>query len=234
MEEKEKNEINNRIETSDNKSQTDDKEDEDAISVNSANESFDNLNKKKLYALKNINFTVKEGQFVCIIGEVGSGKSSLVQALLNNMIVLNHDESNIVLNGSISYVPQEAWIQNNTVRNNILFYLPFDSERYHKILDICELNPDLDALIGGDMTEIGEKGINLSGGQRARINIARALYSNKDIYIFDDPISALDANVGKNIVKKCIVNYLEDKTRILITHALQHVYYADKIYYMRK
>ena len=204
---------------------------EDALSANGSEK---NISIKKIYTLKNINFTVKEGEFVCIIGEVGSGKSSLVQALLNNMIVLNREESNVILNGSISYVPQEAWIQNNTVKNNILFYLPFDSERYYKILDICELNPDLESLIGGDMTEIGEKGINLSGGQRARINIARALYSNKDIYIFDDPISALDANVGKNIVKNCIVNYLEDKTRILITHALQHVYYADKIYYMRK
>ena len=204
---------------------------EDALSANSSEK---NISIKKIYTLKNVNFTVKEGEFVCIIGEVGSGKSSLVQALLNNMIVLNREESNVILNGSISYVPQEAWIQNNTVKNNILFYLPFDSERYYKILDICELNPDLESLIGGDMTEIGEKGINLSGGQRARINIARALYSNKDIYIFDDPISALDANVGKNIVKNCIVNYLEDKTRILITHALQHVYYADKIYYMRK
>ena len=97
------------------------------------------------------------------------------------MIQINKDESRVIINGSISYVPQEAWIQNNTVRNNILFYLPFDSKRYYKILDICELNPDLDILIGGDMTEIGEKGINLSGGQRARINIARALYSNKDI-----------------------------------------------------
>ena len=203
---------------------------EDALSVN---DSSHNLNIKKIFTLKNINFTVTEKQFVCIIGEVGSGKSSLVQALLNNMIVLNREESNVILNGSISYVPQEAWIQNNTVKNNILFYLPFDSERYHKILEICELNPDLEALIGGDMTEIGEKGINLSGGQRARINIARALYSNKDIYIFDDPISALDASVGKNIVKNCIVNYLKDKTRILITHSLQHVYYANKIYYMR-
>ena len=209
----------------------DEESDEDALSANS---SHHNLNRKRLYALKNINFTVKEGEFVCIIGEVGSGKSSLIQALLNNMIILNREETNVILNGSISYVPQEAWIQNNTVRNNILFYLPFDSKRYYKILDICELNPDLDILIGGDMTEIGEKGINLSGGQRARINIARALYSNKDIYIFDDPLSALDANVGKNIVKNCIVNYLEDKTRILITHALQHVYYADKIYYMKK
>ena len=222
--------INNNDELDKNKND-DDSEEEDALSVH---DSKHDLSLKKIYALKNINFTVKEGEFVCIIGDVGSGKSSLIQALLNNMIVLNQEESNIILNGSISYVPQEAWIQNNTVRNNILFYLPFDIERYHQILEICELNPDLDALIGGDMTEIGEKGINLSGGQRARINIARALYSNKDIYIFDDPISALDANVGKNIVKNCIVNYLEDKTRILITHALQHVYYADKIYYMRK
>ena len=203
----------------------------DAISLN---ESQKGTKSQKSYALKNINFTVKEGEFVCIIGEVGSGKSSLIQALLNNMIQINKDESNIIINGSISYVPQEAWIQNDTLRNNILFYLPFDAQKYYHILDICELNPDLEALIGGDMTEIGEKGINLSGGQRARINIARALYNNKDIYIFDDPLSALDANVGKNIIKNCIVTYLEEKTRILITHSLQHCYYADRIYYMKK
>ena len=150
------------------------------------------------------------------------------------MIQINKDESRVIINGSISYVPQEEWIQNDTLRNNILFYLPYDANKYYHILEICELKPDLESLIGGDMTEIGEKGINLSGGQRARINIARALYNNKDIYIFDDPLSALDANVGKNIVRNCIKEYLEDKTRILITHALQHVYYADKIYYMKK
>ena len=205
--------------------------DDDAISLD---ESQTGIKSQKTYALKNINFTVKEGEFVCIIGEVGSGKSSLIQALLNNMIQINKDDSRVIINGSISYVPQEAWIQNDTLRNNILFYLPFDSSRYHHILDICELKPDLEALIGGDMTEIGEKGINLSGGQRARINMARALYNNKDIYIFDDPLSALDANVGKNIVRNCIREFLEDKTRILITHALQHVYYADRIYYMKK
>ena len=185
------------------------------------------------YVLEDINFTVKEGQFICIIGEIGSGKSSLINALLNNMIPLRPEETQIIINGSISYVGQEAWIQNDTVRNNILFHQPFNNERYQKILRICELNPDLEQLIGGDLTEIGEKGINLSGGQKARISIARALYSNKDIYIFDDPLSALDANVGKNIVKNCILNFLEDKTRILITHALQHVYNADKIYYMK-
>jgi ABC-type multidrug transport system fused ATPase/permease subunit len=206
-------------------------DEDDAISLN---ESQKGIKNPKLYALKNINFTIKEGEFVCIIGEVGSGKSSLIQALLNNMIQINKDESRVIINGSISYVPQEAWIQNDTLRNNILFYLPYDANKYYHILEICELKPDLESLIGGDMTEIGEKGINLSGGQRARINIARALYNNKDIYIFDDPLSALDANVGKNIVRNCIKEYLEDKTRILITHALQHVYYADKIYYMKK
>ena len=206
-------------------------DDNDALSLN---ESQRGTKEPKTLTLKKINFTVKEGEFVCIIGEVGSGKSSLIQALLNNMTQINKDESNIIINGSISYVPQEAWIQNDTLRNNILFYLPFDAQRYNHILDICELKPDLEALIGGDFTEIGEKGINLSGGQRARINIARALYNDKDIYIFDDPLSALDANVGKNIVRNCIVNFLESKTRILITHALQHVYYANRIYYMKK
>ena len=223
--EEEKSNSNNEIsqEKSDNS--------DDALSLN---ESQKGTKDQKIYALKNINFTVKEGEFVCIIGEVGSGKSSLIQALLNNMIQINKEESNIIVNGSISYVPQEAWIQNDTLRNNILFYLPFEAHRYQHILEICELQPDLEALIGGDMTEIGEKGINLSGGQRARINIARALYNNKDIYIFDDPLSALDANVGKNIIRNCLVNFLEGKTRILITHALQHVYYADRIYYMKK
>ena len=207
-------------------------DEDNAISLN---ESQKGTKDQKIYNLKNINFTVKEGELVCIIGDVGSGKSSLIQALLNNMVQINKDESNIILNGSISYVPQEAWIQNDTLRNNILFYLPFDAQRYYHILDICELNPDLESLIGGDMTEIGEKGINLSGGQRARINIARALYNNnKDIYIFDDPLSALDANVAKNIIRNGIVQYLEEKTRILITHSLQHCYYADRIYYMKK
>ena len=225
----ESSEENNSNENEDSEDKSDDEN--DAISLN---ESQKGTKDQKIYALKNINFTVKEGEFVCIIGEVGSGKSSLIQALLNNMIQINKDESNVIVNGSISYVPQEAWIQNDTLRNNILFYLPFDAERYYHILDICELKPDLEALIGGDMTEIGEKGINLSGGQRARINIARALYNTKDIYIFDDPLSALDANVGKNIIRNCIVTFLEEKTRILITHALQHVYYADRIYYMKK
>ena len=183
--------------------------------------------------LKNINLTVEKGEFICIIGEVGSGKSSLVQAILNNMISLNSSNTKIIVNGTISYVGQEAWIQNNTVKNNILFYQPYDPEKYENILKLCELNQDLNSLTGGDLTEIGEKGVNISGGQKARISLARAMYCDNDIYILDDPISALDAHVGKNIMHNCIIDYLKDKTRILVTHALQYTSFADRIYYMK-
>ena len=183
--------------------------------------------------LKNINLTVKQGEFICIIGEVGSGKSSLIQAILNNMIILQKNNTKIIVNGKISYVGQEAWIQNNTVQNNILFYRPYNAEKYQKILNLCELNQDLNALPGGDLTEIGEKGVNLSGGQKARISLARAMYCDNDIYILDDPISALDAHVGKNIMHNCIEGYLKGKTRILVTHALQYTSFADSIYYLK-
>ena len=183
--------------------------------------------------LNNINITIKKGEFICIIGEVGSGKSSLIQAILNNMIIQNKNNTKIIINGKISYVGQEAWIQNNTVQNNILFYQPYNHEKYQKILNLCELNQDLNSLNGGDLTEIGEKGVNLSGGQKARISLARAMYCDNDIYIMDDPISALDAHVGKNIMHNCIIGYLKGKTRILATHALQYTCFADKIYYMK-
>jgi ABC-type multidrug transport system fused ATPase/permease subunit len=176
---------------------------------------------------------VKKCEFICIIGEVGSGKSSLIQAILNNMMIEKNNYTKIIVNGTISYVGQEAWIQNNTVQNNILFYQPYNAEKYQKILDLCELKQDLNSLTGGDLTEIGEKGVNLSGGQKARISLARAMYCDNDIYILDDPISALDAHVGKNIMHNCIINYLKDKTRILATHALQYTSFADRIYYMK-
>ena len=183
--------------------------------------------------LNNINLTVKQGEFICIIGEVGSGKSSLIQAILNNMIILENNNTKIIVNGNISYVGQEAWIQNNTIQNNILFYQPYNAEKYNEILNLCELNQDLNSFEGGDLTEIGEKGVNLSGGQKARISLARAMYCDNDIYIMDDLISALDAHVGKNIMHNCIIGYLKGKTRILATHALQYTCFADRIYYMK-
>ena len=183
--------------------------------------------------LKNINCEIKKGEFVCIIGEVGCGKSSLLQAILNSMLPLAGN-SKIFVNGSISYVSQIPWIRNTTIKENILFYQPYDEERYNQVVTLSELRPDLEIFQAGDLTEIGEKGINLSGGQKARVAIARALYAEKDIYIFDDPISALDANVGMKIMKNCIIKHLCNKTRILVTHALQYISFSDRIIYMNK
>ena len=183
--------------------------------------------------LRNLNFEIKNGEFICIIGEVGSGKSSLLQCILNNLLPLN-PKAKIYINGNISYVSQIPWICNATVKNNILFYNSFNEEKYNKIIDLSCLRADLEIFEGGDLTEIGEKGVNLSGGQKARIAIARALYSDKDIYIFDDPISALDAHVGMKVMKDCILGYLHNKTRILATHALQYISFADRIIYLNK
>ncbi len=183
--------------------------------------------------LRNINLEVKKGEFVCIIGEVGSGKSSLIHAILNNMICLTPRSSKIILNGKVSYVSQESWIQNTTIKDNILFNSEYLFEKYDKIIELCELKHDLNILEGGDLTEIGEKGVNLSGGQKTRIALARAMYSNGDIFILDDPISSLDANTGKKIMMNCIIDYLKDKTRVLVTHALQYTKYSDRIIYMK-
>ena len=184
--------------------------------------------------LKNINFLVKPGEVLGIIGEVGSGKSSLLQAILNCLILLNPKECDgIHIKGKIGYVSQIPWIQNETIKNNILFFKKYDEERYQKVLEKCQLKYDLDILEGGDLTEIGEKGVNLSGGQKVRVSLARAVYANPDIYLFDDPISALDANIGKKVMNDLIIDYLKNKTRIIVTHALQYLQYMDRIIYMK-
>ena len=183
--------------------------------------------------LKDINLEIHKGEFICIIGNIGSGKTSLINAILNNLIPMNSHTKTIV-NGDIAYVSQKPWIQNATVRDNILFFKQYDPTTYNTIIHLTELQHDLNALIGGDLTEIGERGINLSGGQKARVCLARALYADKDIYIFDDPVSALDAHVGMKIMDNCINGYLKHKTRILITHALQYIAHADRIVYMKE
>lgn len=185
--------------------------------------------------LRDISLTIKPGEIVGIIGEVGSGKTSLFQAILNNLILLNPEECDgIHINGTIAYVSQIPWIQNETIKNNILFFKEYNQEKYNKVLEVAQLNYDLSILESGDQTEIGEKGVNLSGGQKVRIALARALYSEADIYLLDDPISALDANIGKKIMKDCIINYLENKTRIIATHALHYLKQMDKIVYINE
>lgn len=185
--------------------------------------------------LKNINLEINKGETVGIIGEVSSGKSSLLQAILNNLIYVKSGNSNdgqICINGSTAYVSQVPWIQNDTIKNNILFFNEYDEKQYQKVVKICQLEPDLEMLEAGDNTEIGEKGINLSGGQKARVSLARSIYADRDIYLLDDPISALDAHVGKKIIEECILKYLQGRTILLVTHALQYLKYMTKIIYL--
>ena len=133
--------------------------------------------------------------------------------------------------GSIAYVPQQAWMRNKTVKDNILFGTKYKVHKYKQVLESCALVDDLYVWPGGDATEIGEKGINLSGGQKQRINLARAVYANNDIYLLDDPLSAVDAHVGKHLFDKVIGNtgLLRSKTRILVTHELKYLKNVDLI-----
>ena len=175
--------------------------------------------------LKQISLQVEYGDLLGIVGDVGSGKTCLLNAILNNLDILNNinNTKQVILNGSVAYVPQTPWILNDTVQNNILFFQEMDEDKYNFIVDICALKPDFQLLAAGDLTKIGDKGVNLSGGQKARIAIARALYSDADIYLFDDPLSALDAYVGMNIFNRVIKEYLKGKTVLLVTHALQYI-----------
>eukprot|EP00903_Cladosiphon_okamuranus_P011464 g10798.t1 len=177
--------------------------------------------------LSSINLEVDPGQLVCVYGTTGAGKSSLLMACLQELVTV---EGKSLMNGSVAYASQRAWIQNATVRDNILFGCAFDARRYDMVLEACALKADLEILDDGDRTEIGEKGNNLSGGQQQRVSLARAVYADTDIVLLDDVLSAVDAHVGKHIFDKCIRKVLKKKTVVLVTHQVNmSAPYADKI-----
>ncbi|XP_040905275.1 canalicular multispecific organic anion transporter 1 [Toxotes jaculatrix] len=178
--------------------------------------------------LKDVSLDIRPGRLVAVVGAVGSGKSSLMSALLGEM---HSSKGFINIQGSLAFVPQQAWIQNATLRDNILFGSPHEERRYQEVIQACALAPDLELLAGGDLTEIGEKGINLSGGQKQRVSLARAAYSQADIYLLDDPLSAVDSHVGKHLFDEVIGpnGLLKDKTRILVTHGVSFLPYVDEI-----
>ncbi|KAJ3720533.1 multidrug resistance-associated ABC transporter [Lentinula raphanica] len=179
------------------------------------------------FALKNLKFNVPRGSFVAIVGSVGSGKSSILNALIGEM---RRTRGTVVFSGTVSYVPQIPWIRNATLKENVLFGMNEDDKKFQEVMRACNLEHDLELLPHGEYTEIGEKGINLSGGQKARVSLARAAYSDSDIVLLDDPLSAVDSYVGKSILTNCFLNGpLANKTRILVTHAL-HV--LDKTDYI--
>lgn len=181
--------------------------------------------------LKNLNVHIPEGSLVAVVGLVGSGKSSLLSALLGEMDKI---EGTITVKGSVAYVPQQAWIQNSTLKENIVFGHELMEAWYQQVLEACALRPDLEMLPAGDSTEIGEKGVNLSGGQKQRVSLARAIYCDRSIYLLDDPLSAVDAHVGKHIFDHVIgpQGLLKDKTRVLVTHGLSYLPQADLILVM--
>ncbi|CAG7725610.1 unnamed protein product, partial [Allacma fusca] len=183
--------------------------------------------------LQNINLNVKKGSLVAVVGPVGCGKSSLLSAILGEMEKTSGKVNSI---GSIAYVAQQAWIQNATLRDNVLFGRPFNSSLYSNVIQACALKPDLEILPGGDQTEIGEKGINLSGGQKQRVSLARAAYNNADVYLFDDPLSAVDSHVGKHLFEEVIgpKGYLKNKTRLIVTHGITYLPYVDQIIVLNK
>lgn len=199
------------------------------IVVNNATAKWSNAQTEN--SLENINLTVIPGRLVGVIGPVGAGKSSLLQAILRELPL---SEGKITVHGVVSYASQEPWLFAGSVQQNILFGSAMDNERYKKVIQVCALKTDLKQFPYGDKTVVGERGVSLSGGQRARINLARAVYKQADIYLLDDPLSAVDTHVGRHLFRKCIKDYLREKTCILITHQIQYLSGVDQIILMDK
>ncbi|MBN3313048.1 MRP5 protein, partial [Atractosteus spatula] len=181
--------------------------------------------------LLQVDLHVRKGRLLGICGAVGSGKSSLLSALLGQMTLL---EGSIAVTGGFAYVPQQAWILNDSLKENILFGKKHDEKKYRAVLEACCLDPDITELPHGDMTEIGERGANLSGGQRQRVSLARALYSDRPLLLLDDPLSAVDAHVGAHLFHSAIQGAAKGKTVLFVTHQLQFLPECDEVVLMKE
>ena len=205
---------------------------ENASSSNKAVVKFDNASFKwdedsDKVILHDIDLKVPKGQLIAIVGPVASGKTSLLMALLGEMT--SSSEGKAYKKGTVAYVGQQPWVMNRTLRDNITFLKEFDEKRYEQTISQCALGPDLKVIKGGDQAEIGERGINLSGGQKARIGMCRAVYQDREIYLLDDILSAVDAHVGSHIFKEVITGQLKGKTILFVTNALQYVNKCDRV-----
>ncbi|KIW17671.1 hypothetical protein PV08_04866 [Exophiala spinifera] len=183
------------------------------------------------FKLHDMSFTVGRNELLAVIGTVGSGKTSLLAALAGDM---RKTGGKVRMASTRAFCPQYAWIQNATLKDNILFGKPYKSKWYRDVIDACALRPDLEILPAGDQTEIGERGITLSGGQKQRLNIARAIYFDADIVLMDDPLSAVDAHVGRHIMDEAICGLMKNKCRILATHQLHVLSRCDRIIWMEE
>ncbi|KAM8705280.1 hypothetical protein ACLKA7_009702 [Drosophila subpalustris] len=192
--------------------------------------SWDPAKQEKLqHHIEDITFQVEEQQFIGIVGTVGAGKSTLLSALLGELDIIS---GSVELNGVISYAPQEPWLNRCSLRENIIFMEPYEEQRYKDVLRVCLLEKDVAQLPLGDATILGESGASLSGGQKARVSLARAVYRKADIYLLDDPLSAVDTHVGNLLLERCLKDFLRDKIRILVTHRVALLHHADHIVLM--
>ena len=183
------------------------------------------------FILRDIKFTTPPGTLTVITGPVGSGKSTLLSAIAGEIV---DTSGTITYQGTRVYVPQVPWVFSGTIKENILFGLPYDELKYTKIIEALALTEDIQQFPDHDQTIVGERGVVLSGGQRARVSLARAVYADADLYLLDDPFSALDFKVGQHIFEKCIKNLLGDKSRVLTSHQEQHMKQADEVIVLYK
>ncbi|GMH19625.1 hypothetical protein Nepgr_021466 [Nepenthes gracilis] len=198
-----------------------------AVLMKSANLSWEENPSKP--TLRKINLVVRASEKIAVCGEVGSGKTTLLSAILGEV---PHIQGTAEVYGKIAYVSQTAWIQTGTIRDNILFGSAIDDRRYQETLQRCSLVKDLELLPHGDMTEIGERGVNLSGGQKQRIQLARALYQDADIYLLDDPFSAVDAQTATSLFNEYVMAALSGKTVLLVTHQVDFLPAFDSVLLM--
>lgn len=199
------------------------------ISFENVTAAWVNEDGESVVGLTSINIKFEPGHLYAIVGSVGSGKTSILHAVLGE---LELDSGLLEVHGALSYANQESFVFEGSVRSNILFTEEYDAARYSEVVSVCGLAKDFEIFEHGDDTLVGEKGISLSGGQKARINLARAVYRKADIYLLDDPLSAVDSHVGKNIFKQCVLRFLKNKTVLLVTHQIQHLHRVENIIVM--
>ncbi|XP_046595715.1 ATP-binding cassette sub-family C member 4 isoform X3 [Neodiprion lecontei] len=194
--------------------------------------------------LSEVSLEVKNRCSCALFGPVGSGKSSLLHLILGELAVgagklsfFTGKESEAEITSRdirVSYASQDPWLFSASIRDNILFGLPYEKKRYQEVTEACALLKDFDQLSQGDLSLVGERGASLSGGQRARVNLARAVYRDADLYLLDDPLSAVDSRVGRHLFEKCINGFLKSKTRIIVTHQLQYLEQVDTVIFVNR
>lgn len=202
-----------------------------SIQLKNVSASWSRPDSRSLFEMRDMHLNIEDKQLCAIVGPVGSGKSTLLNLIMGEM---KHSKGSIKINGIMSYASQEPWLFEGSIRQNIIFVEEFDQARYMEVVRVCALERDILGFAHGDQTVVGERGVCLSGGQKARVNLARAIYKRADIYLLDDPLSAVDAHVSTHIMEHCIRRFLSDKIAVVVTHQLKILPEVDRVVVISK